>query len=231
MSIDWAGQRGRTAASAGEGEYGGGGGGGTTVGGSRPAYQIIENRGIFDFSEARQVAEDYFLQYREAGAEEGPLEFTRDIVYLSAAEYSLLTRALIIGPGPMLPIRDPLTVGPNDMVAAIIKAICSAMNVCRPKIYEDAVQLWDIALFAGDMTKIELIHGSKLQLYEVEDTIMQLEDQYAHSPTDVGRAIGASGMLRIQGVLWKAKLALNIVPNDVESNIDSYLQRIPLVHT
>ncbi len=218
-------------ASAGGAEYVGGGGGGTNVGGNRPAYQIIEQRGIFDFSEARRVTEDHFGQYQTAGADEEPLEFTRDIVYLSAAEYALLTRVVSMGPATMLPIQKPLTIDQNDTVAAIIKADCGAMDYHSRKGDEDAVRLWDIALFGGDMSKIELIHGSRLQLSEVENTIMQLEERYNNSHTTIGQEIGASGMLRIQGVLWKAKLALNVAPNDVEAHIDGYLQRIPLVQT
>jgi hypothetical protein len=82
-----------------------------------------------------------FRNSKATGAEKEPLEFTRDVVYLSAAEYALLTRIVNVGPVAMLPIQEPLTVDQNDMLAAIIKADCGAMDWCPPKGYEEVPPL------------------------------------------------------------------------------------------
>ena len=216
-----------------EGSSGGadyrGGGGGTSVGGRRPAYQIIEQRGIFNFSQAQLIADGHFDQYRNATENVGLVEFTRDIVYLSAAEYALLTTVVNAGGAHLLPMQAPVTVGPDAFAATIIKADCGGLDYHSPKNHEDSVRLWDIALFGGDMSKIELIYGDRLRLDQVENMIVDLEERFSDSETTIGRTIGASGMLRVQGVLWKAKLALNVAPSDVESHIDGYLDRIPLL--
>jgi len=196
---------------------------------SRPAYQIIEQRGIFNFGQAQLFASEHFAQYRGTTEAARLVEFTRDIVYLSAAEYALLTTVVTGGDAHLLPMQGPVTVGRDAFAAAIIKADCGGLDYHTPKNHEDAVRLWDIALFGGDISKIELIHGDRLGLDQVESVIVDLEDRYTRSKTTIGRAIGTSGMLRIQGVLWKAKLALNVAPSDVESHIDDYLDRIPLL--
>lgn len=207
--------------------YRGTGGGGTSIGGARPAYQIIERRGIFTFDEVHQLASSHFDQYRAVGADEELIEFTRDLVYLSAAEYSLLP-ATMSTVDPVLPLREPLRIGSQAITAAIIKADCGGLDYHYRRVGEGAVRMWDFALFGGDMSKIELIQGDRLDLGDVEELIIRLERRFADSQTTIGRLIGSSGMLRVQGLLWKAKLAVNVAPDDVEAQIDRYLERIPL---
>jgi hypothetical protein len=207
---------------------GGTGGGGTGVRGGRPAYQVIERRGIFDFGEAHQVARGHFDQYHAAGVDEDQVEFIRDIVYLSAAEFSLLPPTLTTS-APLLPLQAPLKVGPQAITAAIVKADCTGLDYHYRRVDEDAVPLWDVALFGGDMSKIEFLQGDRLRLDSLEELILELEQRFTGSQTTIGKTIAVSGMLRVQGVLWKAKLAVNLTPADVEAQIDAYLERIPLL--
>lgn len=232
MGVVWEKPMQTASGSGGGADIGMGGGGGIGVGGRVPAYQAVERRGIFDFGEAHQIALAHFDEYRRTGADEEPIEFTRDLVYLSAAEWTLLLQVEtldVLSPTSVLPLRSPLVVSPRAMGAAIIKADCGGMDYHRPRANPAGLRLWDVALFGGDMSKIELVYGEQVLPEEVEAVVERLEEKYAASATSAGRMIGASGILRIEGLLWKAKLALNLVPDEVEAKIDEYLRRIPLV--
>jgi hypothetical protein len=195
--------------------------------GQESGYQVLQRREVFDFRGTEDLAEELVHEYRGMGADEDTSNFTRDLVCLSAAEFSLMP--LITRPsGSVLPLQSPIAVPPEAVRIAAGKVDCSYMDVHRRKEKLENIRLWDVMLFAGDMSKIELLGSQELTLEDLETTVQGLEERYQRSESSVGRAIGESGVLRIQGLLWKAKLALHIDPREYEGYVDQYLERLPL---
>jgi hypothetical protein len=190
-------------------------------------YEYVARRGVFDFSSSMHALDEIIEEYAAAGANEDEVSYTRDLTYLSAAEYALLP--LYLEPAESLvPLEHPLLVSHEATMVAALKVDCSTTWVHqRP----EAAQLWDVALFAGDMSKIERILQRNPTLDDIEHLVEELESRYLEGMTSVARSIGNSGVVRVQGLVWKAKLALVHDPDRLQHHIDNYLDNIPIVYT
>ena len=201
------------------------------------AVDIIQDRGVFDFNQARVIAEPTLDQYSAIGMEDDRRNSISEYTLLCAAEFESVsafaasTEYVDRGGGP----RAPLIVGPNATWEAIVKCDCIPYEDPCPWAMYGAGKLpewWDILLFAGDMQKVRLALnelGIDHLPEDMTEIIAILERSHRDSPVSLGSTIARSGLLRVQGLLWQARLTLlSGGREEAERAVSSYLDRVPL---
>jgi hypothetical protein len=193
-------------------------------------FRAIEDENIFDFSEAEPACEEALASFRDAGASERALEFAQDFTLLSAAEYALVPS--LADPDQTdvsIPLDRPIVVAREAALAALATADCGWTDLHGLKSPGQPLRPWDAMLFAGDMSKAELTRAEWTPAPEdVEALVEQIEALYRSGAAPQARAIGEKGLVRIQGLIWKAKLAVQSDSGAVHDYIRAYLSSYPL---
>jgi len=190
----------------------------------RWGFRTIEERGLFDFGEAHAVCAEALLPFQDRDPR--LRQFTYDFTMLSAAEYMLAPAfANPVETEFRLPLHEPIAVAPFAVLTALAKADCGWTDLHGIKANPDAVRPWDILLFAGDMAKAELLGVGDVHDPELVDKLVWgIESMHANSVAQQGHSIAERGLVRMQGVLWKTKLALQVDPDHLETYVDDYVE-------
>jgi hypothetical protein len=201
------------------------------------AVDIIQDRRVFSFAQARVVVEPVLDQYAATGMEDTRRRTLGEYVLLCAAEFESV-RAFAASAeyvdrngGP----RAPLTVGPSATWEALVKCDCIPYEDPCPwaRAAGGAPPRWsDTLLFAGDMHKV----GPALDELGIAELprdmtilIEVLERRHNASPVSLGQTITRSGLLRVQGLLWQARLSLlSGGEEEAERQVSEYLDKVPL---
>jgi hypothetical protein len=168
------------------------------------ASDSLHTAGLFEFSQGRSVI------LATLGDPAGPdAERGFDILQLTSAEFSLLPVYLM--PQTLrLPLTEPISVPGWAALASIVKGSCSLAN---PYHYDQI----NLVTFTGDAQKLQVTDNGVRYLSASDDQpdwnnlVEQLENQYREAGTPMGEALVASGVLRLQALLWAAKW-MTIVP-------------------
>jgi hypothetical protein len=198
---------------------------------------IIQDRRVFDFGQARVVVQSVLDQYSEIGMESDRRNSISEYVLLCAAEFESVaafaasTEYVDRDGGP----RAPLPVGPSATWEALVKCDCVPYEDPCPWASSgagDPPQWWNVLLFAGDMHKVSQALD-ELGLDELPPDlsviIRILEQRHEESRVSLGRTVSRSGLLRVQGLLWQGRLSLlSIGQEDAQSAVSSYLDKVPL---
>jgi hypothetical protein len=185
---------------------------------SRAALALSERR-LFRFdSLALEVIEECVRALESEGLDTRRLRFIGDLVHLSAAEFSLIPS--ISTPNEnLLPLSEPLLVEDWAARLAILKTDCSPDWGCyEESVNEGTLPLWDLTLFSSDVSKMvaeeqESGRMTELDLYRHVRTI---ESKCVESHVPIASAFGRSGVMRVQGLIWRLKLGLAKQENLVE---------------
>jgi len=201
------------------------------------AVDIIQDRNVFNFEQARVVVEPVLDQYSANGMEDDRRNSVSEYVLLCAAEFESVTafaastEYIERGGGP----RAPLLVGPSATWEALVKCDCTPYDdPCPWASYAtgNPPQWWNILLFAGDMHKVKLALD-QLRIDEFPQDLTQiieiLERIHEDSHVSLGATVTRSGLLRVQGLLWQARLSLlSGGQEEAERAVSGYLDRVPL---
>jgi hypothetical protein len=168
------------------------------------AAKTLFELGVFDFGEAERAIESVLGRPEDEGARSA-----HDVLQLTASEFALLPAFL----SPLwfsLPMRSRITVSGFAGMAAVVKGSCS---LTRPLHYG----LRNLATFSGDADKLAAIRDRSegdpsLDSWNSEASwpaiIKTLEEDHASSGGPLAEAVAASGLLRVQGLVWAAKHTL-----------------------
>jgi hypothetical protein len=189
-------------------------------------HRILEQSGWFDFSEARPVVEERLDILTHGIRANTEVNRYFDFLMLTAAE------AALVAPGRQpLSFREvpPVAV---DAVAAHIAVFKADSSPTWPHIPSDLheARLWDVMLFAGDMSKVARLVGESLEVVMSRggfaDVIKALRTAYQNADNSVAAAVSNGPMLDLLGVVWHAKASLIVDPEGADESVTRYLRRV-----
>jgi hypothetical protein len=187
---------------------------------------------IFEFSSATDVIDKYLDESPKLRAGD-PL---RDLLHFSAADAALIP-AMVEPENFSLPLSKPVVVTERDARLAVLATDC---NPFRWDHDLQSPRLWDAGFFAADISKIAMMSALRIpagggeSLAEVSDPrgliemIQAIEERYLKSSTEVEQAFGKSGLVRLRGVLWLARLSVHVRPETARSEIESAVRELRL---
>jgi hypothetical protein len=189
--------------------------------------RLLEELQIFDFSAARSPVEGLLHEVRIRR------QLSTELVLLSAAELSLLPAPAegdmpdpFEEPLPLVPLEAPIRVSQWAAYVATLKTDCVITRVCR-------LSLTDLSIFTGDYSKFMRV-GRFLRaqsLWENFDDLFEgVEADYSRSPLPLGGWLRSRGFVRVQGVLWKAKLGMILRETDIRHPLQEYVARFGLTN-
>lgn len=174
--------------------------------------------GVAEFeSSAVQLIEGYARVWAESKDEQSDTETGfRAFIELGAVEFSmapLFGRNLVPGQPLDKPLRPwqllPLTIDDNAAAQAILKTDCGPFSEHSRKSTAD-LKPWDLFTFAGDMSKLELLGISDINVLadsgRMEGLVDDLSGRYRQS--GLGGHVVESGLLATEAFVWAVKLAL-----------------------
>jgi hypothetical protein len=177
-----------------------------------PASQAVahlDRLGLFQFDS--QVI-DEIGEFPAKIEEEDRVAMLRELTFLTAAEFAL--EEIIAWPRDALPVHDPIQVDVRAGRLAMAKSNCRSVVWSCFGILQPAARLTmhDVTAFSSDVAKLVQLGISPDEppdaVSELADAVYKLEDGHMNHPSDYARALGESGVLRLQGFLWAVKLAL-----------------------
>jgi hypothetical protein len=139
-------------------------------------------------------------------------EVRRDLAYVSAAEVALV--GLIFSPK-----EAPIEVSGSDARIALAKANCTPFSGSHGPTSDADIRAWDVMLFAGDMSKLQLLgYSDPADLRSrLVGAVEELEQRYRESPVSWARELVENGYLRLQALLWAARISLLLNPQDPQA--------------
>jgi hypothetical protein len=170
---------------------------------------LLEERGLFAFTPAAHDELGQFFDDPAIASRSTPL--LRELVHLTAAEYALVP--ILVEPRSVLPVAEPFTVDTGPARVALVKANCVIIEYHTARVREyEQLTLADVTAFSGDLSKLETVGLSSqnppTEIGDVARAVDELERLHLAEPSEIARAIGESGVLRLQGFLWAVKLSL-----------------------
>ncbi len=179
------------------------------VGFESGAARALESRHLFRFDPASGAVVDEFVT--TAGGTEtatDPAELTRigEFVSLAAAEFALLDAV-----GTQTPGTAPVTVSAAQARRGLLKYNCTIILGCR-LLDPDHFGANEMTVFSSDASRIETVGMTWDAIRESPDNlhelVRRLDEAHRNHPSFLVRSVGQSGVVRIQGLLWRMRLTL-----------------------
>jgi hypothetical protein len=134
----------------------------------------------------------------------------RELAALTAAEFAL--DGILTEPRPVVPLPEPIVVDQRAARLALMKGNCLSLLGCLPPSATGALTLYDTTAFSGDVAKLATVGISPTEaptdIGSLVGVVSELEGMHLNSEAPNVRAVGQSGVLRLQGFLWALKLSL-----------------------
>lgn len=170
---------------------------------------LLEERGLFAFT--LDAHEEFARFFDNARVAERSNPILRELAYLTAAEYALAP--VLVEPRNVLPVAEPFAVDAYAARVALVKGNCVIIEYHTARVREgQRLTLADVTAFSGDVSKLETVGLSSYEppteIGDIARAVDELERLHREEPSDIARRIGESGVLRLQGFLWAAKLSL-----------------------
>jgi hypothetical protein len=175
---------------------------------------ILQGAGIFEFSVEARLEIDAFFGGVERGASDLVVQQARALSHLHAAEFAL--QPAFEEPGSLrFPTPSAIVVTPAHARLALLKGDCSLIIWTHAASNEGIGQLRssDLTVFSGDASKLERLRPMWAE--EVRETSniwsdygRMLEAVHRDSQWDAASKVADSGVLRLQIVLWRLKVAV-----------------------
>src|SRR2546421_12581173 len=178
---------------------------------SDAAIALDERYGLFRFEDAVHTCLDEFFESLPA---EDPhrSELVRSLCELSAAELALNPHYLDLERD----VYAPVAVDQQSAQLAVLKTTTAIMGGCwqRVDIYplpeNEPAPLWDVTMLSADISKLRAgpLRGEALTVENVAEVVEGLADAYRQSGVPIAEALARSQLIRFQGGIWAAKLAV-----------------------
>jgi hypothetical protein len=190
--------------------------------------------GLFSFHERPVEEIGQFFEERGHSVEleaQQVNSMLHDLVMLTAAEFALDT--VLSRPREILPVQEPIQVDTRAGRLAMTKANCVSVNWCVKLTREDpALTLYDVTAFSSDVAKLVALDVSPTEppeeIGDIARAVDAIERGHRESPSSYARAVGDSGVLRLQGFLWSVKLSLP--RGEVGQAVDDAYEAFELMH-
>jgi hypothetical protein len=185
------------------------------------AFEVLATSGLFDFKHASGVIDQFLAELHRSQNKS-----LRELLHLSAAEAALIPA--LVDPRPP---QFPITVTEDAARLALLETDCVPWD--WQHVVGGHARLWDAIFFAADVSKLALLQP-KAQ-YEVSDPeqitglIQQLEQRYRDNPSPRAKALASSGLLKVRGLLWQAKLSVLLRPQTATTYIRTLVSRVTAV--
>src|SRR5437867_6247936 len=181
---------------------------------------ILEGAGLFDFSEARNIAEPVIKQVAAPQLSTDDYSRYLDLAMLTAAEAALAApygRPLFLAPE----VPPPVLVDGVAAHFAIQKWDSSPTHPHMPRSAAD-LRLWDVMLFAGDMSKVALVASESI--VEIMSgggfarIVSLLKNRYHHDDNAWAVDVANGPVLDFLGAIWHAKSAVLLDPDSADDS-------------
>lgn len=163
-------------------------------------HDLLERYSVFAYeNDAVEEIDQLFRHF----ATDSFVELRRSLVYVAAAEVALVR--LVFGP-----VEGPIPVTGGEARIALANANCTPFSGVHGPRTAAEIRPWDVILFAGDMSKLQLLgYDDPAALRErLPDVVEALEARYRESPVSWGQELVDNGCVRLQALLWGARIAL-----------------------
>ena len=187
-------------------------------------WDDLQDLGAFMFEEAREEGRRLFAPLGadiDAFAPDSAELVTYDSVLLGAASITLALDGTLNTDRPKLPLRVPAPA----VRLAFRKVDCSGtwIHVLRNL---DELQLWDIMVFSGDMSKSTAIGATTVrQLTENFDTFFDaLFKAFQQGWSPDAPAIAESGRLHLDALIWQAQLWRLVEPVEIRPRLRAFAE-------
>jgi hypothetical protein len=190
-------------------------------------HRILENAGLFIFAGSREVARGAFDAIAGQRLSETDRDRYFDLLMLTAGEAALAApsqRALFLR----------TSVPPVDVDVASVHYAIQKWNSTPtwPHIAESptTVRLWDVMLFAGDMSKVAQLAGESVATIAENGGFAGLVDRlksaYREAGNPLALEVSNSRVLDLLGVIWHAKASVILNPEGADDSVTAYLDRL-----
>jgi hypothetical protein len=174
------------------------------------ARESLQDDQIFDFGEAAGPISWFIGEWATVSEQGDDLDGLADLLSLAAAEIELL--AAVREPDRFrLPLREPIPVTEAAATGAFLQADCGLYFPKHWRKQRDRVQLWDVVLFAGDMSRVQLamatagIDEPAEAAAQIATITEALDQMYRLSPHSLAAGIADIGLVRLQGLIWATR--------------------------
>ncbi len=184
------------------------------------AFRVNEELGRAGIAEYETSAVDeveaFVNEQERRFSSEDPALFSRGmaLTYLSAAEFALLP-AFVEPTQTVIPPAAPLSVGKDHARLAILKSDCPLSYPIHPR--DMGALPWDVMVFGGDVSKTAILLPDWQRMTEgptvLYDLVKQLEEMHRNSEFRLARDVVDRGVIRVQALLWRVKLAVTAHPS------------------
>jgi len=189
-------------------------------------YRLLEEAGLFGFRAAGELIDSAFNDIVQGRISEAERDRYFDLLMLTAGEAALAGAFGL----PRLSFRvRPVNVGAWAAGLALQKFDSSPTwpHFAEP----NEVRLWDVILFAGDMSKVARIAGESVWEIAANNgfarVIDRLKSTYREGGNPVASVIASSSMLDLLGIIWHSKASVLINPDGADRSVTNYLDRLP----
>jgi len=134
-----------------------------------------------------------------------------ELVHIAAAEFSLTPVLTDPTSDVPLPPRGPIQVAPQFARLAVLKYDCTLATIClhtSPSDYGPS----DLTVFSGDTSRFIALDGDWNELTQspsvLQSHVLRLQQVCEEHPSQLVRDVAASGVIRLQGLLWCLRLTV-----------------------
>jgi len=191
--------------------------------------RVLEARELFIFHpEIRGEVSAYVDSVESVLPETDPAQLSQltELVHIAAAEFSLTPVLTDPTSDVPLPPRGPIQVAPQFARLAVLKYDCTLGTIClhnSPSDYGPS----DLTVFSGDTSRFIALEGDWNELTEnpavLQSYVLRIQQVHEEHPSQLVRDVAASGVMRLQGLLWRLRLTVMRQPGylmSLEQSVD-----------
>jgi hypothetical protein len=174
--------------------------------------RALESRGLFRFEpEVAQVVEELVEATSTAVTNLDPAYLTqvRELTHLAAAEFALIPA--LVNPGVVKLAVEPVQVDQAAVSLAVLKWDCQLLTGCA-RLQPETFSPDELTVFSGDTSRFNALVGDWPRLAadpgELHNFVRALESAHERHRAPFVNAVAESGVLRVQGLLWRLRLTV-----------------------
>lgn len=178
--------------------------------------RALESRNLFRFKpEVAQVIEELIRATDAAVPNLDPAYLTqvRELTHLAAAEFALIPA--LVEPGVVKLAVDPVQVDRAAAGLAVLKWDCQLLTGCLA-LQSHTFGPNELTVFSADTSRFNTLAGDWSRLAadprELHNFVRALERSHARHRAPLVNAVAESGVLRVQGLLWRLRLTVAALP-------------------
>jgi hypothetical protein len=178
--------------------------------------RALESRNLFRFDpEVVPVIEGLVRAANAADPDRDPVSLTqlRELTHLAAAEFALIPA--LADPGSVNLATEPVRVNKANAALGVLKWDCDILTGCWP-LQSRIFGPDELSVFSADTIRFNVLMGDWPRLAadpgELHNFVRVLESAHAQHQEPLVNAVAQSGVLRVQGLLWRLRLTVAGLP-------------------